>query len=458
MAVKKDLTYGNAKKLLLTFALPFLLSNLVQALYNLTDTLIVSIWLNKEGVAATASGGQVLTVLINVASGLSLGGTIVIGRMFGAKDSKNLPQAIGSFLTLLSGLGAVTSVLLIIFARNVLTMINTPPEVLDDSVAFLRIYCTGVFFMFIYNAIIAVLRGVGNSARPLMFVAAGAAVNVALDLVFIAGMGMGVTSAAVATSISIFISCTLSVIYLFRQRRELGLKREHFKPDWQLVLRILKVGLPSAVQSFVFGVSMLTISSIINEYGVAATATVGFGARINDFTLMPLGALSSATSGMVAQALGAAKLDRVKEIMRWSLTYHIISGIFLFSLVQLFPGFFIGIFSQEQEVLELGITYLRCVSFNYLFIMVLSACNALAAGAGHTLYCLCVTVMNAFAFRIPIALFFTNVMNAGIAGAFLGLGFANIGGMFAGIAYYRIGLWKRSINKIPHESGLADIA
>jgi len=450
----RDLTTGSVRKQLLLFAAPFLLTNLLQTLYNMSDTLIISYFIGKDAVDAAYSGGQVLNVAINIITGLSVGGTVVIGQLSGAKDNEKVKRTIGTFLSTMFIAGFVITLFFAVFARQFLVLINTPTALLDDATDFLRIYSYGILFLFGYNAIAAIFRGIGNSKVPMMIVLISSVLNTVLDLILIGPgtlilsrfgfQGWGLRGAAWTSTFAAFMSFALAAIYLIRQKNLFRLTRNAFHVDGALLFRVLKVGIPSAIQSSIFSISLLLIVSRINIYD--AGATVGLGSKLDGLVLLPLNALSAATSAMIAQNLGARKIDRVRQTFSNSLLFGYLFAFLAFSVAHLLPKLLFRIVTPDADVIAQGVVYLRWTSFNYIFVTGLIMCNAVAIGSGNTVYPLCTTIMNAFVFRVPIALFFEQFLGYGLAGVFMGLGFANVGGTIAGFIYYRLGFWAKEKN------------
>ena len=438
-----DLTKGSIPKQLLFFALPFLLSNLMQILYNVTDTLIISRALGANAVSASNNGGQIINVVINIISGLALGGTVLIGQLRGRNDDESIKKAIGTFLSLMTILGLLSTVFFVIFSEKLLLFLNTDPLVLDDAVDFLKIYSYAIIFIFGYNSIAAISRGIGNSLMPFLFVLASVVLNIVLDLLFVITFNRGIRGAAYATTISIIISFILSFIFLIRQKDIFTLSLKTFKINFKLASKIMLVGVPSGIQSSIFGLSILFITSFVNKYGIISSATIGIGSKIDSMFLLPMVAVGSASAAMVAQNFGAGQFERIEKTIKTVLIYNIILAVTFFSVAQLFPTFFFRIFTPDLEIIKTGILYMRWASFNYLFIAFLQTYNSLAIGVGNTIFALCTTIMNGFVFRVPIAYICENYFNLGIIGLFIGLGFANLGGSIAGYIYYKIGFWKK---------------
>ena len=438
-----DLTKGNIPKQLLFFAIPFLLSNLMQILYNVSDTLIISRALGASAVSASNNGGQIINIVINVVSGLALGGTVLIGQLRGKKDEENLKKAVGTFLSLMVIIGFFLTIFFIFYAKNLLIFLNTDPLVLNDAVDFLKIYSYAIIFIFGYNSIVAISRGVGNSFTPFLFVLISVIVNIILDLLFVYTFSWGIRGAAYATTISIILSFIMSLIFLIKQTDIFVFKPETFKIHFKLAKKILFVGIPSGIQSSIFGLSILFITSFVNRYGITASATIGIGSKIDSMFLLPLIAIASASAAMIAQNLGAGEYERITKTIKATLFYNLIMAVIFFGAAQLFPTVFFKMFTNDNAIIEMGILYMRWASFNYLFIAFLQTYNSLAIGVGNTVFALCTTIMNGFVFRVPIAYVMENYFGLGIIGLFIGLGFANLGGSVAGYIYYKIGFWKK---------------
>ena len=437
------MTKGSIPKLLLFFAIPFLLSNLMQMLYNITDTLIISRVLGASAVSASNNGGQIINVIINITTGLTLGGTVLIGQLKGRGDEDSIKRTVGTFLSIMFILGLLTTVFFVFFAKELLLFLNTDPLILDDAIDFLKIYSYAIIFIFGYNSIVAISRGIGNSFMPFLFVLVSVIVNAALDILFVMVFNWGIRGAAFATTLSIVLSFVMSLVFLIHQKDIFIPKFSTFKIDLKLAGKILLVGIPSGIQSSIFGLSILFITSFVNKYGIIASATIGIGSKIDSMFLLPLNAVASASAAMVAQNLGAGFFERISRTIKVALLYSIVLAVTFFMTAQLFPETLFKIFTPDSEIIETGILYMRWVSFNYLFIAFLQTYNSLAIGVGNTLYALCTTIMNGFAFRVPIAYIAETYFHLGITGLFLGLGFANIGGSIAGYIYYKIGFWKK---------------
>ena len=280
---RKDLTQGSVTKQLLKFSVPFLLSNLLQALYSVADMVIVGQFCGKSGITGVSIGGQINILVTGAALGLAIGGTVLIAQYGGAKKYDDQKSTIGTMTTLYIILSAVLTVVMVLLTKPILRLLKTPDNAFEEAVRYLTICMLGTVFMFLYNAISAILRGMGDSKRPLYFVAIAAAVNVVGDIVLVGPLKMGAAGAAVATISSQGISVILSLIYLFSSGFFSGYKIKDFRIDRQKALSIIKIGLPSSVQQVIVSFSFLTLTALVNSLpnAAAASACQGIVGKIN---------------------------------------------------------------------------------------------------------------------------------------------------------------------------------
>ena len=442
---KIDFTKGNITKKLILFALPFLVSSLLQAIYNITDLFIVSRYIGSEGVAAANCGGQIMNIAIKIATGLSMGGTVIIGQYIGAKDSEGVKKSISSFLLVIAIVGMLFSLGIVIFALPILNLINTDASIIVSATEFLQIYGVGIFFLFGYNSIFAMFKGIGNSKVTLIFVGISTIINFLLDLLFVIILDFGIKGAAWSTTIAIIACFIVSLVYFWKERDSFYIESKLPMPRITLFVKTLKIGIPSAIQQSIFGISMIFMAAFINKYGVAATAAVEIGSKIDNLVLLPIQALGAATTAVVAQNIGAKKEERVRKNLYATIGIMMFIASIAFVVVWLFAESMLSIFINDKDIIVNGVIYIKTVAFNYYLLSLLLSFNAIAIGSGNTIFPLITTIVNGFLFRIPLALFFENIMGMGLNGLFVGLGFANIGGVIAGFLYYKLGFWKKSL-------------
>lgn len=280
VSIEKNLTEGSVAKQLILFALPFMLSNLIQTLYNVTDMLIVGIYSGTVGISGVNIGGQVTFILTNIIIGLAVGGTVVIGQYLGAGDRKGMRETISTLLTFLLVAGIAFTVIMLILSDKVLNLLQTPKESYQQARNYLDVTLMGTIFIFGYNAFAAILRGLGDSKRPLIFVTIACLTNIFLDLLFVGVYGMEARGAAIATVISQAFSMILCIIYLKRSDFEFDFKLSSFKFYKERFAMLMKIGIPISIQNVIVNFSFLVLTTIANSMGVNASAAVGIVGKI----------------------------------------------------------------------------------------------------------------------------------------------------------------------------------
>ena len=301
--------------------------------------------------------------------------------------------------------------------------------------------------MFLYNAISGVLRGMGDSKRPLYFVLIAAVTNVVLDLVLVGKLGMASAGAAWATIASQALSVIISLLFLIKKKFFSEYKLNDFMINKERLGPLFKIGLPSSVQSLVVSLSFLTLTALVNSLPNAdiASACQGIGGKINSFAILPGLAISSAISSMAGQNIGAGEYKRAKKTMYIGMIMAFSISVIVFAIVNLFPEFLIRLFDSEPEVIETGARYLKIISFDYLFASIMFCYNGLAIAAGRTYIALINALVNGIFIRVPLAYLFVNAMDMGFDGIAMAMGMASIGGIIIGAIFVKTGKWKNKI-------------
>ncbi len=439
-----DLTGGSVPKQLIRFCLPFLLSNTIQALYNVADMLIVSRFAGSAAMSGVANGGQLTFVVTNLVIGLAVGGTVLIGQYFGLKRYEDMKNTVSTLLTTLSLAALVLTVLMIAAAPLLLRAMQVPPEAFDHAQAYFTACMTGTFFIFGYNAISAVLRGMGDSKRPLIFVSIACVANILLDLWFVGGLSMGAAGAAWATVISQALSVALAVVYLKRNQFMFDFHPRSFRIHQDKLRLLLKIGMPNSLQNLVVSLSFLVMMALVNGYGVFASAAVAVVGKFNSFAILPPIAMSAAVSSMAAQNIGAGLPDRAKKTMTTGMLVVLPVGLAFFALAQLAPEAILRIFTSEEPVIAAGIQYLRIFSFDYLVVPFVFSVNGLLTGAGHTTITMISGMLSSLLLRIPFALLFGAKLGLGLTGIGIAAPAASLGALAISLCYLWTGRWKKS--------------
>ena len=445
----KDLTQGSVVKQLLRFAIPFMLSNLLQALYSVADMVIVGQFCGKVGITGVSIGSQINILVTGAAMGLSIGGTVMIAQYGGQKRFDQQRKTIGNVTTLYLILSVIVTAVMLTVGRGLLVVLNTPASAFTEAENYYNICMGGTVFMFLYNAISGVLRGMGDSKRPLYFVLIAAITNVALDLLLVGKFGMRAAGAAWATITAQALSVIISLIYLAKNNFFAAYSVSDFKLEMQKLRSLIKIGLPSSVQSLVVSLSFLTLTALVNSLPNAeiASACQGIGGKINSFAILPALAISSAISSMAGQNIGAGEFKRAKKTMYVGMVMALAISAVVFAVVNLFPEFMIRLFDTEPELLEVGVPYLHWLTFDYLFVAVAFCINGLAIAAGSTHIALINAFFSSIFIRVPLAYLLVKKFALGFNGVGMAMGFATVGSIIIGFIYVRSGKWKKRIVK-----------
>lgn len=438
-----SLTKGNIYTTMIKFAIPFLLANLLQALYGAADLLIVGWFSDSAGLSAVATGSQILQTLTCTIVGLATGGTVLIGRFLGMGREEDVKQTIGTMLTLFAILAAALTALLLVFARPVVSLMQAPPEAFDQTVQYTFLCGCGVFFIFGYNAISAVLRGMGDSKNPLLFVAIACVCNILGDLILVGGLHLGAAGAAIATTGSQGISMVLAVIFLKRRGFLFDFRLKSFGIRRDKAAALLKLGLPIALQESLVMLSFLFITAIVNQMGVAASAAIGVTEKINLFTLLPPTAFSSAIAAMVAQNMGAGETGRSRRYLRIGILFSLVFGVTCFVWLQLSPQSAMGIFTTDQAVVAAGSQYLRAFSIDCILVCFMFCLNGFFNGCGHSAFSMANNLLSTFLVRVPVAWLFSRIAGATLFEIGLAAPLASAVSIVIAFVYLRTGKWKK---------------
>lgn len=443
----KDLSQGSVSKQLISFSVPFLISNLVQSLYSVADMLIVGNFSGTAAVSGVNIGSQITHVLTMLVLGFCTGGTIMVSQYMGAKDEDGVKETISTLITALLFGGVIITILMLFLIDPSLRLLETPAESYGQAKDYLFVTITGILFIFAYNAFSAILRGMGDSKRPFYFVLIACIVNIVLDLVLVAGFGMEAFGAAVATVISQAVSVVLCIIYLRSRNFVFDFKPSSFKINREYLFKILKIGSPSAIQSGVTSISFMFITALVNVTGgVNASAAVGIVGKFNSFAIMPASAMSASVSTMCAQNIGADKWDRAIKTCKIGTSIAWVIGICIFTIAQLFPSQILAMFDRNPEMIAYGVKYMRAFAFDYVLVPFVFCVTSLFTGAGHTGFAMMSNMLSALFLRIPAAYIFSTVFGLGLFGIGLGAPVASLGSCVLIVCYLISGRWR--VNKV----------
>ncbi len=443
--ISKDFTNGNIAKQLLFFTIPFMASNALQVLYSTIDMIIVGEYVGTAGLSAVSQSSLIMNFAAMVCLGFSNGGQVLISQAIGSGKNKKMNGIIGTLFSMIILLGLILSVVILSARCFILDVMNIPDESYDMAMDYLIICGAGLIFTAGYNMVSAVLRGMGDSKRPFLFIGIASAVNLVLDIVFTGILGLGVAGAAWATIIGQAVSFIFSIYYLAKNKTEFGFdfKKESFKIDGKYAKMITEIGTPMAIQSGCINVSMLYVNSMINNVGVVASATFGVGTRIDDIVNKISQGIQYAAVPMISQNIGAGKQDRAKKVVYWALGYSVIMTIFFMILYICFGKQLFMMFSDDVMVHDMSKTFISAILWMFPAFAVMRGSGAFIQGIGNAKLCMVLALLDGVVLRIGLSWLFGIALNWGFYGFVLGYGLAPYGYAVPSIIYFLSGIWKK---------------
>ena len=440
----RDMTEGNVFRQLINFSLPFLLANCLQTLYTMVDTFVVGQFCGKEALSAVSTCGEIIMFYTMLGIGFSSAGQIIIAQFVGKKDKVSLSCTIGTLLTLLTGMAIVFSIFCIIFTDLQLSLVNLPEEAMIEGRRYTIVSAAGLIFIYGYNAVSSILRGMGDSKRPLIFVAIASVMNLLLDLLFIVVFHWGAFGAALATILGQAFSVVASIIYLYKRRESFGFDfaLKSFFPDKKYLKMVLRLGVPMAAQFGAIIISVLFVASRINLFGVGASAANGVANKLENIVRIVSNSVGTAGSAMVAQNIAAKKTKRVTHILGGVGVICVAWSAICAAAIFLFPQQLFSVFNTDSEVLELATTYAPAGALGYFSNGLRAAANCLINGIGFASLSLISGLIDGVFARIGFSLLFGYTMGLGLLGFWLGSAVAGYVPVIIGIVYYLSGKWK----------------
>ena len=377
-----SLTEGSIWKAMLLFALPVFLGNVFQQLYNAFDAWCVGNYIGDDALAAVSSSGSLIFLMVSFFHGVSMGAGVVIARFFGAKQYDSMEKAIHTAIAFGLVTGLVLTVAGVALTPLILQWMGTPAEVLPQSIEYFRFYFCGAIFTVMYNIFVGILHAVGDSRHPLYYLIFSTFVNIALDMIFVAWLGWGVGSAAIATTISQGVSATLCFLHLVRVDAPYRVQIRKIAFDKESLSQIIRYGLPSGVQNSVIALANVVVQSNINSFGKAAMAGCGSYSKLEGFAFLPVTCFTQALSTFVGQNLGAGKHERVKKGVVFGVVCSCLLAETIGILSYIFAPQLIGFFSETQEAIEYGVLHMQTIC-RFYFLLAFSHCIAgVLRGAG----------------------------------------------------------------------------
>ncbi|MBQ7902274.1 MAG: MATE family efflux transporter [Oscillospiraceae bacterium] len=441
-----DFTTGPVTPQLIKFATPLFFSGLLQTVYNMVDMIVVGQYVGSGGLSAVALGGEVMMMLTFVAMGMSNAGQVLISQLIGAGRRDDLKRMIGTLFTFLACCALTVSMVCLMLRFQILGILNTPVEAWDSAVDYVTVCIFGLIFIYGYNLVSAIMRGMGDSKRPFIFIAIASVTNLVLDMLFIAVFDMGTMGAALATVIGQAISFIFAITYLYNHKEQFGFdfKPSSFRIHGDMLSSLIKLGIPMVLQSAAITFSKLFITSWINSYGVVMSALTGIGNKLQSVTNVFAQAFTTSGASMVAQNIGAEKYERVPKIIK---TLFVVDGIItavLVTAIVLFPQQIFGIFTNDEAVLSLVGMYLPVAVLQFCSCVLRPPMSALINGSGNPKLNFAIAILDGLMMRIGLAYVLGIPMGFGIHGFWYGNALASFMPFVIGMPYFLSGGWKKN--------------
>lgn len=444
----RDLTEGSIPRHLLAVAMPMLIGNFIQTGYSIIDAIWIGRIVGRSAMGAIAISFPILFIFIAVAAGATMATTILISQYYGAKNFELLKKTVGSSVLFAIMLGVVLSTAGFFSTEQILHLLKTPESLIGLASSYLKINFIGFTIMYMGFLVTSILRGIGDTKTPLLFMVVGVAINALLDPLLIIGVGpfpkLGLNGAAVASIAGQLVAFTMGFFYLRNRGNLVAIRLKTLVWDSTIIKLIMRIGFPSMIQQSALSLGMAAIISFVNRFGETATAAFGATSRLDAVAFLPAMSIGMAISAISGQNLGAKKYERVQQTFRWGLLLTVCFSTF-FSIVFLtIPGKLLSLFINDPEVISIGTTYLRIVGPSSIMFAIMFVANGVINGAGHTKVTLAFTLISLWGIRVPIAAVLSKTA-LGLTGIWLSftVSFAII--MTISLLWYRSGRWKKIV-------------
>lgn len=440
-----DFTSGSVPKQMAKFAFPLFVSNLLQAVYNMVDMIIVGQYVGKAGLSAVSVGGDVLNLLTFLAIGFANAGQVIIAQHLGAGKHEKIGKIIGNLSVFLLSGALVLSVITFAVREMILGWMNTPVEAWDYAYSYVSVCTLGLIFVYGYNIVSAVLRGMGDSKHPFIFIATAAVINLVLDIVFIAKYDMGAFGAALATVIGQGVSFFWGLIFILKNQKKLGIviNQNSLIIDSEVMQKLLKLGCPMAIKNAAIMFSKLFVNSWINSFGVIASSAAGIYSKINVISNLFSNAINMSASTMIGQNIGAGSHERVPKILRTAMSITLTVAAVLMVTIIAIPEVIFGMFTTDIEVIEEAMLLIPMLCVLFFGSACRAPSNGLIDGSGNYKLNFFVAFLDGIINRIGFAMLFGLVILRSWSGFLWGDVIAGFTPFVVGVIYYRTGKWKK---------------
>ena len=444
----QDMTVGKPLTNLAAFSIPLLIGNFAQQMYNTVDSIVVGQYCGDSALAAVGASGPILNLMLLLFMGISTGAGILVAQYFGAHKEKELSISIGTCLSLTLIAGVIIMAIGPFIVAPLMTLLDTPPDVYDMAVDYLTIILLGIMGTGYYNIVSGVLRGLGDSVTPLLFLIVACVLNIILDLVFVIYFDMSAAGVALATIIAQAVSASLC-IYKLLHMPGVTVKRMDLIPEKRMSMKIIRLGLPSGLTQAIFSMSAIVVQALTNSFGTAVMACSIVVMRVDGFAMMPNFTFGMAMTTFVGQNIGAGRMDRVREGVRVGLRAGLMISVVLVSGILIFGEGLIRMFTNTEELITLGVHMLRILALGYIAVAVTQSLSGVMRGAGDTMTPMWVSIISTVLIRVPIAYglaYLTRseaMPNGSPDSIYISLLISWVMGAAITAVFYRRGAWKK---------------
>ena len=383
-----NMTEGNPIKLLITFAVPMLIGNIFQQVYNLADSVIVGRLVNANALAAIGASASVTFLFFALCNGIGSGGGIITSQFFGSGDEKMVKQCISNTAYIMLVFPICVGTAAFMLSRPILQLLKTPEEIMPDSLTYIRIMCVGIVFVSLYNFIASMLRALGDSKTPLYFLIVSCVINVILDVFFVYSLKMSVAGAGVATVISQLLSGAGCFVFAVKKNPYFKLEKEDFGINRDIIMSVIKLGIPLSLQFSMIAISCMALQRVVNSFGAVTVAAFTATSRIEQLIHQPYQTLGTAVSTYTGQNYGAKKNDRITEGFRKAMLFMAVFSLVMLPVMQLGGRVLVGLFVKEEEVIAMGARAVRITSLFYVFLGMIYVVRGVLNGLGDAFFAL----------------------------------------------------------------------
>jgi len=441
-----DFTSGRVLPTLISFAFPLFLSNLLQAVYNVVDMIVVGHVVGEAGLSGLSIGGDILTFLTFISMGFSSASQVIIAQYIGAGLKERLSRFIGTMASFLLICAAGMSAICLILRKQILIWMNTPVESWNQALAYSTTCMVGLIFIYGYNIVSAIMRGMGDSRRPFVFISIAAVLNLLLDLLFVVVFRWEAFGAALATVIGQGVSFISALFYLYKKRERFGFdfSPRNFRIDKTELAVLVKMGVPFALRSASVMFSKMFVNSWVNSYGVTVSAVTGVGYKVNTFANLMGTAINTAGSSMVGQNLGAGKYDRVSRVLGSAFVLNGICFSAMIAIMCFFPTPVFSLFTSDAHVLLGCMEYIPVALASFVAGALRNSMNAFTSGCGNYKFNFALAILDGIVARIGFSMLLGLGFDMGYFGFWMGNAVAGATPFLLGAIYYLFGNWRKT--------------